>query len=73
MKVFKSGVGYYTTGTIEIHFPEDDVACMHCPLLGKERGTDREYCKRTGYYLPAYENSIDMHCPINFIKENNDG
>ena len=73
MKAFKSGVSYYTTGTIEIHFPEEDVCCWHCPLLGKESGTGREYCKRTGYYLPAYTEDIDMNCPIKFTKESNDG
>ena len=73
MKAFKNGVSYYTKGTLDIYFPENDVCCFRCPLLGKERGTEREYCKRTGYYLPAYADDIEMNCPINFTKENNDG
>ena len=73
MKAYKNGVEYYTTGTIEIHFPEDDVCCMNCPLMAKESGMERMYCKRTGFYLPAYMVDIDMNCPIKFTKENNNG
>ena len=73
MKVFKDGVRYYTSGTVDLHFPEDDVCCYRCPLMGSEIKTDREYCRRTGEYLPAPRDTIGFNCPINFTKENDDG
>lgn len=72
MKNFDKGVSYYTRGKVEVSFPEDDVCCYRCPLMGIEMKSDREYCRRTGELLPAPRHTIGYDCPINF-KEENDG
>lgn len=72
MKNFDNGVSYYTHGKVDISFPEDDVCCYWCHLMGIELKTDRAYCKRTGEYLLAPRHTIGYDCPINF-KEANDG
>lgn len=69
MKVFKNGVGYYTKATVEISFPEDDVCCYRCPLMGLEMKSDREYCRRTGELLPAPRDIIGFNCPLRFTEE----
>ena len=73
MKDFHNGVSYYTTATVEISFPEDDVCCYRCPLMATEYKPDREYCRRTGEYLPSPRHTIGYNCPLNFNKENDDG
>ena len=72
MKNFDRGVSYYTRGSVEISFPEDDVCCYRCPIMGIEMASSREYCRRTGEYLPSPRHLIGFDCPINF-KEENDG
>ena len=69
MKKFIEKVAYYTSGNVPIHFPEDDVCCHWCPLMGTESRTDREYCRRTGEYLTAPQHTIGSFCPIEFKKE----
>lgn len=66
MKSFSKGVSYYTHSTVEISFPEDDVCCSRCPLMGIEMASSREYCRRTGEYLPAPRDIIGFHCPLKF-------
>lgn len=66
MKDFSRGVGYYTHGTVEISFPEDDLCCYRCPLMGVEIKSDREYCRSTGEYLPAPRHIVGLSCPIKF-------
>ena len=73
MKNFSRGVSYYTKGTVEIGFPEDDICCFRCPMMGIESYSNREYCRRTGEYLPAPRDIIGMNCPIDFKKENENG
>lgn len=73
MKQFNSGVRYYTEGVITISFPESDICCMHCPLMAKEYGIDRHYCKKTGEYLPAAFNAVGTLCPIKFMEVNENG
>ena len=73
MKTFSKGVRYYTKSTVEISFPEDDVCCYRCPLMGTEYKPDREYCKRTGEYLPSPRHTIGFNCPLKFTEEDNDG
>lgn len=70
MKDFSKGVRYYTPATVEIHFPEDDICCYRCPLMGTEYKPDREYCKRTGEYLTAPKYVVGLNCPLKFEKEN---
>lgn len=70
MKDFSKGVRYYTKATVEIGFPEDDLCCYRCPLMGTEYKPDREYCKRTGEYLAAPKYTIGFDCPLRFEKEN---
>ncbi len=72
MKVFKNGVRYYTKAKVEIAFPEDDVCCTRCPLMGIEMASSREYCRRTGEYLPAPRDIIGFECPLVFNKEEED-
>ncbi len=69
MKDFSRGVSYYTKSTVEISFPEDDVCCMRCPLMGIEMASSREYCRKTGEYLPSPRHIIGFNCPLRFIKE----
>lgn len=71
MKEFPTGVSYYTASTIKIYFPEDDVCCYRCPLMDVEYKTNREYCRRTGEYLPSPRHIIGFKCPLNF--ENKQG
>lgn len=68
MRTFSKGVSYYTKGTVNISFPEDDVCCYRCPLMGLESKSGREYCRRTGEYLPAPRDIIGFNCPIEFYK-----
>lgn len=66
MKEFKTGVGWYTKATAEISFPEDDVCCCRCPMMGIEMASSREYCRRTGEYLPAPRHIVGFNCPLIF-------
>lgn len=66
MRHFDSGVRYYTKATVEFGFPEDDICCYRCPLMGKTLGVDREICNRTGEILPAPRQTIGYECPLNF-------
>ena len=72
MKNFSKGVGWYTKSTVEISFPEDDVCCCRCPLMGIEMASSREYCRRTGEYLPAPRDIIGFNCPLKFEEVNNE-
>lgn len=66
MRSFSKGVRYYTQSTVNISFPEDDVCCCRCPLMGIEMASSREYCRRTGEYLPAPRDIIGFDCPLKF-------
>ena len=70
MRDCSRGVSYYTRGTVSICFPEDDICCSRCPLLGVEMASSRKYCRRTGEYLPSPDYVIGTDCPISFEKEN---
>lgn len=70
MKNFSKGVAWYTRSTVEITFPEDDVCCYRCPLMGVEIKSDREHCRRTGEYLPAPRDIVGLDCPLKFDEEN---
>ena len=71
MKEFIKGVSYYTKATADIGFPEDDICCYWCPLLGSEVSPKREYCRKTGEYLFAPKYTIGENCPLRFeVKEN---
>lgn len=69
MKDFSRGVSYYTSSKVDISFPEDDVCCYRCPLMGVEIKSDREYCRRTGEYLAAPKHIIGLMCPLKFDNE----
>ena len=66
MKDFSRGVSYYTEGMVKVGFPEDDVCCRWCPMMGMELKIDRAYCKKTGEYLAAPNFTIGNGCPIIF-------
>jgi len=72
MRSFSKGVGYYTTFTVDICFPEDDICCYRCPLMGVETKSNREYCRRSGEYLPAPRDIIGFECPLKLKEENNE-
>ena len=69
MKDFSRGVGYYTKGKVEIGFPEDDVCCHWCPMMGVESRTERAYCRKTGEYLVSPKFVIGTQCPVRFETE----
>ena len=71
MRNFSKGVSYYTRGTVTISFPEDDICCAHCPLLGIEMASSRKYCRRTGEYLPSPDYIVGTDCPIVFEDKEN--
>lgn len=72
MKNFAKGVTYYTHATAaNIPFPEDDICCRWCPLMGIELKTDREYCKMTGELLVAPRDMVGYRCPLIFHEEEN--
>jgi hypothetical protein len=66
MRSFSKGVSYYTKATVDISFPEDDICCARCPLMGIEMASSREYCRRTGEYLPAPRDIVGFRCPLRF-------
>lgn len=66
MKDFSRGVSYYTFGRVDIGFPEDDICCNWCPLLGIEARLERPYCKKTGEILVNPKFSVGTNCPIRF-------
>lgn len=70
MKNFQKGVTYFTEGTVRLVFPEDDLCCYRCPLMGVEIKSDREYCKCTGELLAAPRDFLGRDCPIKFEEEN---
>lgn len=72
MKDFSRGVSYYTKATVEIGFPEDDICCTWCPMMGVEIKSDRAYCRRTGEYLVAPKYVIGLNCPLKFKEESNE-
>ena len=72
MRSFSKGVSYYTHSTVDISFPEDDICCYRCPLMGTETHTGREYCRRTGEYLPAPRDIVGFNCPLIFENEVNE-
>lgn len=69
MKEFKNGVSYYTQAMVAISFPEDDICCYRCPLMGTEYKPNREYCRRTGEYLPSPMYTVGFECPLKFTEE----
>ena len=69
MKNFDRGVSYYTKATVEIFFPEDDLCCTRCPLMGIEMASSREYCRKTGEYLPAPRHIVGFQCPLVFYTQ----
>ena len=70
MKAFENGIRYYTVGTVEISFPEEQITCRMCPLFNTEYGTRRHYCRRTGEAIPLPDSMIGGMCPIKFNLEN---
>lgn len=66
---FEEGVTYYTTATVEINFPEDEVVCEYCLLLGTDYGTRRTYCMKTGEIVPEPEHMRGGMCPLQNIQK----
>lgn len=72
MKDFSRGVSWYTKGTVEIGFPEDDVCCHWCPLMGMDAKMDRSWCRKTGELLVAPKHFVGVYCPVMFDEKEND-
>ena len=71
-KRFEEGILYYTTGVVEIHFPEDRTVCRWCPLLDNDYNLSRAKCLRTGEIIPAPDYMLGEYCPIKFKEEVNE-
>lgn len=70
MKDFKNGVRYYTKGSIDIFFPENNVCCDLCPLLETYA---RKQCRRTGEYLLDTRSTVGGYCPLVFHEQEEGG
>jgi hypothetical protein len=68
VKDFSKGVRYYTKATAEIGFPEDDCACVWCPLMTRDPNL-RDVCGKTGEILTAPKYMTGLNCPLKFEKE----
>lgn len=68
MKRTLNGVSHYTKATVEIYFPNDNVACQYCPMLETYA---RNQCRRTGEYLMDTR-TVGYYCPLH-IEEANEG
>lgn len=69
--VTKSGVAFYTTATVDIHFPENNVCCDLCPLMETYA---RKQCRRTGEYLLDTRVTVGYDCPLKFnVQEDENG
>lgn len=68
---FDKGVQYYTHGTVEIPFPEDQVCCRWCPLMRADAGGARHLCVVTGLILADIDSRPD-ECPVTVNKAKED-
>lgn len=60
-------IDYYTLGTVEIAFPQDDVCCLNCELLTSDN-LNRPKCRKTNSLI--YEpRLLPDNCPIQFNGE----
>lgn len=62
----KNGASYYTDAelTITIHFPEDKVCCLYCPLRVKDPDCyGRQICFATREILVYPQITIGNSCP----------
>jgi hypothetical protein len=60
-----SGVKRYIHTTVDIYFPEDNLACRFCPLL---ETYSRNQCRRTGEYLTDIK-GVGLDCPLKIEEE----
>ena len=67
-----TNVEYYTSGTVEIHFPNGELKCYYCPLCDYEQGFRRYNCKRTGEIIRDPHTGLGGECPINFTEVENE-
>lgn len=60
-------IDYYTIGTVEIAFPENDICCQNCELLTSD-GLKRPKCRKTASLI--YElYDVPDNCPVLFTGE----
>ena len=69
MKHFPNGVAFYTSGQMQINFPENDCVCRHCICLQNDYNLDRAKCLRTGEIIPAPDYMRGHSCPIVFEED----
>ena len=67
---YRSGVRFYTTGRaeIEIHFPENNVCCMHCWMAYRD-SMERYMCRWLNREIYRPRDGILMDCPLHFENE----
>jgi len=67
---YENGVLWYSHGRaeIEVHFPEDEVACHYCPFLTQDI-VRREICCITREIIPDSDYMIGGKCPLNIVKD----
>lgn len=66
------GVFYYEIGetTVQVNFPNGDMACKWCwPFLQCDNDLKRYRCKRTGEPLPDPQHEIGQQCPLIFKED----
>ena len=61
-----NGVKEYARTTVEIYFPNNEVACKYCPLL---ETYSRNQCRRTGEYILDTK-GIGIWCPLEREEDN---
>ncbi|MBC8547245.1 hypothetical protein H8711_09945 [Clostridiaceae bacterium NSJ-31] len=72
----KNGASYYTDAelTITIHFPEDKVCCLYCPLCVKDPDNyGRMICFETREILFYPSVTIGSNCAIKMKEARQDG
>ena len=62
MRKFDNGVRFYTSGTLTVYFPEDDVCCGQCPLCYKDN-LDRPRCSYDNHLVYSKETQ-SAFCPL---------
>lgn len=61
----ENGVRRYTKATVEIFFPNGELACYWCPLMMRDPNL-RDRCGKTGEILISPKHSIGFDCPLKF-------
>lgn len=74
MKPFENGVGWYTSATLELHFPQDDVCCAQCPFCKPETigsRIERHWCRanRNNLIQADVFTGVPEDCPLHIERK----